>query len=147
MTRPVLLALLGLFSLVLLLTLAFRTLVGTLAAARRRRFLGGLGGIVRIGTPCRVVTGGDAPVPGTLALTPRALSWDAPFGLSGQVPLDGIRRLETDERLQSGRRLLVAQVIRMTPEAGRAREFLVSPAHAIEWRRALGEWVAARGRA
>ncbi len=146
MTRPVLLALLGLFALVLLLTLAFRILVGTVAAARRRRFLTGLGGIVRIGTPCKVVTG-DAPGPGTLALTPRILSWDAPFGLSGQVPLDGIRRLETDERLLSGRRLLVAQVIRMTPETGRAREFLVSPAHAIEWRRALGEWVAAKGRA
>ncbi|HEY3351580.1 MAG TPA: hypothetical protein VGM13_17520 [Thermoanaerobaculia bacterium] len=34
----------------------------------------------------------------------------------------------------------------MTPVRGEAVEFVVSPGHAWEWRQALGEWAAARGR-
>lgn len=116
------------------------------AAARRRSFLPALGPIVRIATPCGVAVG-KATVPGTVGLTPEALIWDAPFGLSGSVPLGHIKRLETDEQLASERRFLRARVLRVTLENGRVHEFVLSKGHEWEWRQALGEWVGQQIRA
>jgi hypothetical protein len=110
------------------------------AAARRREFLPALGPVVRIATPCGIAVG-RASVPGTVGLTPEALIWDAPFGLSGSALLGHIKKLETDERLTSGRRFLRSRALRVTLEDGRELEFVLSKGHEWEWRQAIGEWV------
>ena len=120
-------------------TLLFLSAMNLVAARRRKAFLPGLGSVVRIATPCRVVVG-RAHVPGTIGLTPDALSWDAPFGHSGSIALSGIQRLETDRRLASGIPLLRREALRVTPVSGPAREFLLWRGAAHEWRRAIGEW-------
>ena len=48
--------------------------------------------------------------------------------------------------LSSGRGFLRSKVLRVTATSGDVVEFVVSPGHAWEWRQALGEWTAARGR-
>jgi len=102
---------------------------------------------VRIGTPCRVVDRrGHALLPGTVALTPAGLVWQALWGRSGSYSFEEIQRLETDERTQVQRRFLRSKVLRVTPVRGEAMEFVVSPGHAWEWRQALGEWAANCGR-
>ena len=118
------------------------------ARARRRVFLKRLGTVVRIGTPCRVVHG-RALLPGTVALTPQGIAWDsspAAPGSPGSLTFEETRRLESDDALLSGRRFLLAKVIRATALSGEVREFVVSPGHAWEWRQALGEWTARQGR-
>ena len=129
-----------------LLTIVLLAVLRLVAAARRKRFLPALGPIVRIATPCGVAVG-SASVPGTVGLTPEALIWDAPFGLSGSVPLGHIKRLETDARLDSGRGFLRARALRVTLENGRVLEFVLSKGHEWEWRQALGEWVGQQIRA
>jgi hypothetical protein len=132
----------GLF---LLLTGGF-VLASRLVARRRRKiFLEGLGGVVRIGTSCRVVSG-RALLPGTVALTPAGLVWEAVFGRTGSYSFEEIQRLETDEKLASRRGLFRSRVLRVTATSGEVREFVLSPGHAWEWRQALGEWAANRGR-
>ncbi len=123
---------------------------------------------MRIGTPCLLASSplhllgnsespagaegagsgarGRALIPGTVALTPAGLSWDGLWGRSGSYSFDEIQRLETDDRLSSGRGFLRSKVLRVTPVSGDAVEFVVSPGHAWEWRQALGEWTANRGR-
>jgi hypothetical protein len=127
------------------LTVLFVWLMRFVAWKRRRVFLPSLGPVVRIATPCRVVRGGSL-VPGTVGLTPQGLLWDAPFGLSNRVSFTGVKRLETDERLSSGRRLLKSRVLRVTIEDGGQQEFLLTRDDEWQWRRALGEWVGQNGR-
>lgn len=122
-----------------LATAGFLLVTRRVAAARRTAFLPTLGAVVRIATPCRVVSG-RAPVPGTIGLTPERLVWDAPFGLSGSVPLQEIKQLETDQRYSSGRPLLRMRTLRVTCADGRALEFLLTRGHEWEWRQALGEF-------
>jgi len=134
-----------------------------LVARRRGRiFLEGLGGVVRIGTPCLLPAGplhllrnseseslparGRALVPGTVALTPAGLVWEGLWGRSGSYSFEEIQRLETDDRTQAQRRFLRSKVLRVTATSGAVHEFVVSPDHAWEWRQALGEWTASRGR-
>jgi hypothetical protein len=128
----------------LLLTGGFVLTSQLIARHRRKIFLEGLGGVVRIGTPCRVVSG-RALVPGTVALVPSRLCWDAPFGLSGQFTFEEIRRLETDEKTQAQRGFFRSKILRVTTTSGEAREFVLSPGHAWEWRQALGEWTSRKG--
>jgi hypothetical protein len=160
----------------LLLTGAFVLATRLIAKRRGRVFLEGLGGVVRIGTPCllassplhllrnspggaagaasgaRRVRGappaarGRALIPGTVALTPAGLAWDGLWGRSGSYSFEEIQRLETDDRLSSGRGFLRSKVLRVTSTSGDVVEFVVSPGHAWEWRQALGEWSANRGR-
>lgn len=137
------LALLLLASL-LLATAVFVLALRIAARSRRSRFLPALGPVVRIATPCAVVRG-RAAIPGTLGLTPAGLSWDAPLGASDSTSFDSIKRLETDDRLTSGRRFLRAQVLRVTLVSGETREFVLSRGAAWEWRRALGEWAGGAG--
>ena len=128
----------------LLLTGGF-VLVSQLIARRRRRiFLEGLGGIVRIGTSCRVVTG-RALLPGTVALTPAGLVWEAVFGRTGSYSFEEIQSLETDDRTQAQRSFLRSEVLRVTATSGEVEEFVLSPDHAWEWRQALGEWTGKKG--
>lgn len=123
--------------------------LATRLVARRkgRIFLEGLGGVVRIGTPCRVVDRrGRALLPGTVALTPAGLAWEALHSAPGTFTFEEILRLETDERTQAQRGFLRSKILRVTPVQGSAVEFVLSPSHAWEWRQALGEWAANRGR-
>jgi hypothetical protein len=131
----------------LLATGGFVLATRLIARRRGRIFLEGLGGVVRIGTPCRVVDRrGHALLPGTVALTPSGLVWEALASAPGSFTFEEIQRLETDERTQAQRGFFRNKILRVTPVRGEAVEFVVSPGHAWEWRQALGEWAAARGR-
>jgi len=130
----------------LLATAGFVLATRLIARRRGRIFLEGLGGVVRIGTPCRVVDRrGRALLPGTVALTPAGLVWQALASAPGSFTFEEIQRLETDEKTQARRGFFRSKVLRVTPVRGDAVEFVVSPGHAWEWRQALGEWAAARG--
>ena len=128
----------------LLLTWGFVLASQLIARHRRKIFLEGLGGVVRIGTSCRVVTG-RALLPGTVALTPAGLVWEVVFGRTGSYSFEEIQRLETDEKLASRRGFLRSKVLRVTATSGEVKEFVLSPGHAWEWRQALGEWTGKRG--
>lgn len=160
----------------LLLTGAFVLTTRLIARRRGRIFLEGLGDVVRIGTPCLLAGSplhlqrnppagaagagsgarrargappaarGRALIPGTVALTPAGLAWEGLWGRSGSYSFEEIQRLETDERLSGGRGFLRSKVLRVTAVSGDVVEFVVSPGHAWEWRQALGEWAANRGR-
>jgi len=135
-----------------LLTGAFVLATRLIARRRRRIFLEGLGGVVRIGTPCLLASGpltflrNPALLPGTVALTPAGLAWEAVFGGTGSYSFEEIQRLETDERTQAQRRFFRSKVLRVTATSGEVREFVLSSGSSWEWRQALGEWVANRGR-
>jgi hypothetical protein len=131
----------------LLATGGFVLTTRLVARRRGRIFLEGLGGVVRIGTPCRVVDRrGHALLPGTVALTAADLVWEALWDRAGSYSFEEIQRLETDERTQAQRRFLRSKVLRVTATSGEVLEFVLSPGHAWEWRQALGEWTANRGR-
>jgi hypothetical protein len=136
----------------LLLTGAFVLATRLIARRRRRIFLEGLGGVVRIGTPCLLASGpltflrNPALLPGTVALTPAGLAWEAVFGGTGSYSFEEIQRLETDERTQAQRRFFRSKVLRVTATSGEVREFVLSSGSSWEWRQALGEWAANRGR-
>jgi len=137
----------GAILLFLLATAAFVLATRLVARQRRKRFLEGLGSVVRIGTPCRVVDRrGHALLPGTVALTPAGLAWVALFSAPGTFTFEEIRRIETDDRTQAQRGFLRSKILRVTPVTGIPVEFVVSAGHAWEWRQALGEWAANRGR-
>jgi hypothetical protein len=130
----------------LLLTGGFVLATRLVTRHRRKIFLEGLGGVVRIGTPCRVVDRrGRALLPGTIALTPAGLEWQALLSAPGALTFEEIRRLETDDRTQARRGFLRSRVLRVTPVRGETVEFVLSQGHAWEWRQALGEWAASRG--
>ena len=132
---------------ILLLVTGGFVLTTRLVARRKGRiFLEGLGSVVRIGTPCLLITGGTALLPGTVALTPAGLAWDGLWGHSGTFTFEEIQRLETDDRTQAQRVFLRRKVLRVTATSGEVVEFVLSPGHAWEWRQALGEWTANRGR-
>ncbi|HQQ78902.1 MAG TPA: hypothetical protein PLB01_16235 [Thermoanaerobaculia bacterium] len=152
----------------LLATGAFVLATRLVARRKGKIFLEGLGGVVRIGTPCLLASAplallrnsespggaagaaplarGRALIPGTVALTPAGLAWEGLWGRTGSYSFEEIQRLETDERLSSGRGFLRSKVLRVTATSGEVAEFVVSPGHAWEWRQALGEWAANRGR-
>jgi hypothetical protein len=131
----------------LLATAGFVLATRLVARHRRKSFLEGLGGVVRIGTPCRVVDRrGHALLPGTVALTPAGLAWQAVASAPGSFTFKEIQRLETDERTQAQRGFFRSKVLRVTATTGQVVEFVLSPGHAWEWRQALGEWAAGRGR-
>jgi hypothetical protein len=116
-----------------------------IARHRRKIFLEGLGGVVRIGTPCLFLSG-RALVPGTVALTPAGFAWEALWGRTGSYSFEEIQRIETDDRTQAQRGFFRSKVLRVTSVRGEVVEFVLSPGHAWEWRQALGEWTASRGR-
>ena len=135
-----------------LLTGAFVLATRLVARQRRKIFLERLGGVVRIGTPCLLAS---APltllrnlplIPGSVALTPAGLAWEALWGRTGSYTFEENQRLETDDRLSRGRGFFRSKILRVTPVQGSPVEFVVSPGPAWECRLALGEWAANRGR-
>jgi hypothetical protein len=154
----------GAIGVFLLATAGFVLTTRLIARRKRRIFLEGLGGVVRIGTPCLLVSGpltllrnppggaesavtagGRALVPGTVALTPSGIHWAAAFAHAGQFTFEEIQRLETDETTQAKRGFFRSKVLRVTATSGEVVEFVLSPGHAWEWRQALGEWTARKG--
>jgi len=141
------------FGIFLLATGGFVLTTRLIARRKGRIFLEGLGGVVRIGTPCLLAAARPtllrnppgALVPGTVALTPVGLVWEALWGNAGSYAFEEIQRLETDERTQARRGFLRSKVLRVTSVRGEVVEFVLSPGHAWEWRQALGEWAASRG--
>ena len=129
----------------LLATGGFVLTTRLIARRKGRIFLEGLGGVVRIGTPC-LMASARALIPGTVALTPAGLAWDGLWGHSGSYSFEEIQRIETDEKTRAQRGFLRSKVLRVTATSGEVVEFVVSPGHAWEWRQALGEWTANRGR-
>jgi len=115
------------------------------AAVRRRGFYRSLGPVVRIATPCRIVSG-PALLPGAVGLTPQGLFWRGIASVEGSVPFQEIARIETDARLMSGRALLRNEALRITRTSGEVIEFVLAKGPAWEWHRAIGEWVGAKGR-
>jgi hypothetical protein len=89
---------------------------------------------------------GRALIPGTVALTPAGLVWQALLSAPGAFTFEEIQQIETDDRTQGKRGFFHSKILRVTPVRGEAVEFVVSPGHAWEWRQALGEWAANRGR-
>jgi len=160
-----LLRVVGAAGVLLLLTGAFVLATRLIARHRGKIFLEGLGGAVRIGTPCLLASDsltlrrkppggaegaapaarGRALLPGTVALIPAGLVWEALFGGTGSYSFEEILRLETDERTQAQRRFFRSKVLRVTATSGEVREFVLSPGHAWEWRQALGEWTGKKG--
>ena len=114
------------------------------AGSRRKRFYRSLGPVVRIATPCRIVSGA-ALVPGSVGLTPKGVAWQGLAGVQGMVGFDDIQRLETDARLRSGRRLFRSEALRVTKTSGDVVELVLAKNDAWEWRRAIGEWVGRQG--
>jgi hypothetical protein len=156
------------FGIFLLATGGFVLATRLIARRKGRIFLERLGGIVRIGTPCLLPSDsldllrnlrfpggaegaapparGRALIPGTVALTPAGLVWEGLWGRAGSYSFEEIQRLETDEVTQAQRRFLRSKVLRVTATSGEVVEFVLSPGHAWEWRQALGEWAAKKGR-
>lgn len=91
-------------------------------------------------TRADLVTGRYRRAPGILALTGAGVVFDGLFGETFKLSLADIRRIETGNRLASGRRLLALEVLRLTPSAGDPAEFVLSPASAFAWRSHLGLW-------
>jgi hypothetical protein len=130
----------------LLLTGGFVLASQLVARHRRKIFLEGLGRVVRIGTPCRVVDRrGRALLPGTVVLTPAGLVWEALWEGAGSYSFEEIQRLETDDRTRARRGFFRSKVLRVTATSGEVKEFVLSPGHAWEWRQALGEWTGKGG--
>lgn len=131
----------------LLATGGFVLTTRLIARRKGRVFLEGLGGIVRIGTPCLLPSGSPrrALLPGTVALTPAGLVWEALWGRTGSFTFEEIQQIETDERTQAQRGFLRSKVLRVTSVRGEVVEFVLSSGHAWEWRQALGEWSARQG--
>jgi hypothetical protein len=159
----------------LLATGAFVLTTRLIARHRGKIFLEGLGGVVRIGTPCllasdsltlrrnppggaegaataRRVPRGAPPtgraralIPGTVALTPAGLEWEALWDRTGSYSFEEIQRIETDDRTQAQRAFFRSKVLRVTSTSGEVVEFVLSPGHAWEWRQALGEWTGRKG--
>ena len=132
----------------LLATGSFRSHDETHRKTARAIFLEGLGGVVRIGTPCLLasaIAAAARSIPGTVALTPAGLVWEALWGRTGSYSFEEIQRLETDDRTQAQRGFLRSKVLRVTAVRGEVVEFVLSPGHAWEWRQALGEWTAKKG--
>jgi hypothetical protein len=134
----------------LLATAGFVLTTRLVARRRGRFFLEGLGGVVRIGTPCLLVSApsgarGRALHPGTVALTPAGLVWEALWDRAGSYSFEEIQQIETHERTRAQRRFFRSKVLRVTATSGDVLEFVLSPGHAWEWRRALGEWTGKKG--
>jgi hypothetical protein len=91
-------------------------------------------------TRADLVLGRYRRAPGILGLTRTAVRFDGLFGESAVLPTVEIQRIETGQRLSSGRRLLRLEVLRLTRSTGEQVEFVLSPASAFAWRSHLGLW-------
>jgi hypothetical protein len=91
-------------------------------------------------TRAELVVGRHRRVPGVLALTSVAIRFDGLFGESAVVPTSGIQKIETGQRLASGRLLVRLEVLRLTATGGAQTEFVLTRDSAAAWRSHLGLW-------
>ena len=91
-------------------------------------------------TRAELVMGRHRRVPGVLALTSVAIRFDGLFGESAVVPTSGIQKIETGQRLASGRLLFRLEVLRLTATGGEQTEFVLTRDSAAAWRSHLGLW-------
>ena len=97
-------------------------------------------GAVRLLTRAELVSGKYRRVPGILGLADDRLFFEGLFGETVELATSRIGKIETGRRLASGRLLLRLEVLRLTPSAGEALEFVLTPASASAWRSHLGLW-------
>jgi hypothetical protein len=90
-------------------------------------------------TRAELVLGHHRRVPGVLALTSTAIRFDGLFGESAVVRTSEIQKIETGQRLASGRLLFRLEVLRLTA-AGEPTEFVLARDSAAAWRSHLGLW-------
>jgi len=91
-------------------------------------------------TRAELVVGRHRRVPGVLALTSAAIRFDGLFGESAVMPTSETQKIETGQRLASGRLLFRLEVLRLTAVGGEQTEFVFSRDSAAAWRSHLGLW-------
>jgi hypothetical protein len=91
-------------------------------------------------TRAELVVGHHRRVPGVLALTSVAIRFDGLFEESAVIPTSGIQKIETGQRLASGRLLFRLEVLRLTVTGGQQTEFVLARDSAAAWRSHLGLW-------
>ena len=91
-------------------------------------------------TRADLVVGRHRRVPGVLGLTSVAIRFDGLFGESLVVPTSAIQKIETGQRLASGRMLLRLEVLRLTATGGEQTELVLTLDSAAAWRSHLGLW-------
>jgi hypothetical protein len=91
-------------------------------------------------TRAELVAGRHRRVPGVLALTSLAIRFDGLFEESSVIPTSEIQKIETGQRLASGRLLYRLEILRLTVAGGEQTEFVVTRDSAAAWRSHLGLW-------
>lgn len=91
-------------------------------------------------TRAELVTGRHRRVPGVLALTADAVRFDGLFGEAAVLATSRIQKIETGQRLASGRLLFRLEVLRLTATSGEQTEFVLTLDSAAAWRSHLGLW-------
>jgi len=91
-------------------------------------------------TRAELVVGRHRRVPGVLALTTVAIRFDGLFGESAVLPTSEIQKIETGQRLASGRLLFRLEVLRLTAAGREPTEFVLPRDSAAAWRSHLGLW-------
>ena len=91
-------------------------------------------------TRAELVVGRHRRVPGVLALTSMAIRFDGLFGESAVLPTSDIQKIETGQRLASGRLLFRLEVLRLTAAGREQTEFVLTRDSASAWRSHLGLW-------
>ncbi len=137
---PFLWGLAGLAVLLLLLLFVPRILLRRSQNRLARRILEADGEEYKLLTRAELAVSRYRRLPGVLALTEGAVEFRGLFGESIPIPTSRIAKIETGQRLLSGRRLFRLEVLRLTRASGEVLEFVLSPASAFAWRSHLGLW-------
>jgi hypothetical protein len=140
LTAPLLWGLGALSALLLLLSLLPRALLTRSQNRLARGLLEADAERFKLLTRAEFVVSRYRRLPGVLGLTDGALEFTGLFGEAIRIATVRIRKIETGERLTSGRRLFRLEVLRLTPASGERLEFVLSPASAFAWRSHLGLW-------
>ena len=94
-------------------------------------------------TPADRCVGRFRRVPGVLGLDGRAIYFESRHEGRLDVPLSGIRRISSGNRMTTtGRRLLRAEVLTLVGTDGATHEFVMPRASVYQWRQHLGSWAA-----
>jgi membrane protein YdbS with pleckstrin-like domain len=91
-------------------------------------------------TRAELVTGRHRRAPGVLGLTKTSLRFDGLFEESVIIPTAEIQKIETGQRLVSGRLLYRLEILRLTTAGGGQTEFVLTRDSAAAWRSHLGLW-------
>ncbi len=91
-------------------------------------------------TRAELVVGRHRRVPGVLALTSATIRFDGLFGESAIIRTSEIQKIETGQRLASGRLLYRLEILRLTAAGGEQTEFVLTHESAAAWRSHLGLW-------